>query len=229
MTLRVAVTRPEPQASDTAMRLADAGYEAVKAPLLRVRPSADPGSPVGVGCLALTSRTAAMILADHPAFHGIPVFAVGDATAREALRAGFTAVTSGGGDVTALFHHLETAPEPIVHLCGADHTGDLVERLVSAGKVAERRVLYCMEPAGALPALPGGAVDCVLLYSPRTAALYAERAPHGWRTAPCIALSAAVAKPVARFPHVVAARPDEDALLEALAEVAAGRLRPTAS
>jgi len=226
VTLRVAVTRPEQQASDTAMRLTRAGYAAIKAPLLRVRPSLAPGSAAGIGSLALTSRTAAMILAHHPGFHKIPAFAVGEATAVEARRAGFATVTAAGGDVNALFHCLDGAPEPIVHFCGADHTGDLVERLVTAGMAAERRVLYRMEPAGDLPE---AAVDSVLLYSPRTAALYADRAPQNWRGAPCIALSAAVAAPVARFPHVVAARPDEDAILAALADVASGRLSPAAS
>lgn len=221
MTARVAVTRPEPQASDTATRLAALGYCVVKAPLLVPVPRGDPGTPDGVGSLALTSRTAATVLAKHPGFHGLPVYAVGEATAAEARRAGFRLVDSAAGDVETLLPRLAGAPEPVVHMCGEDHRGDLVERLRAAGKAAERRILYAMEPAGALPETP---VDAVLLYSPRTAALYAERMPEAWRGAVCVALSAAVAAPVAALPHVVAERPDEASALAALERALRGRV-----
>jgi len=210
---RVAVTRPEPQASDTATRLAALGYGVLKAPLLVPAARGGPGTARGVGALAITSRTAAMMLAAHPDFHAIPVYAVGEATAAEARRAGFTRVTSAAGDVESLLPLLADAPEPVIHPCGEDHRGDLVERLRAAGKTAERRVLYAMAPAARLPETP---VDAVLLYSPRTATLYAQRMPEAWRSAVSVALSPAVAAPVAALPHVVAARPDEDALLAAL-------------
>jgi len=219
VTVRVAVTRPEPQASDTAMRLAAAGYEVLSAPLLAARPLADPGSAAGIGVLALTSRTAAMLLADHAQFRQIPVYAVGEATAAEARRAGFRFVRSAAGDVETLLPVLRDVARPVVHVCGEDHRGDLVERLLATGIRAERRVIYRMEPRGPLPDTP---VDAVLLYSPRTAALYAERAPEAWRSAVCITLSASVADAVRDRPHIVAARPDEDALFAALARAAPG-------
>jgi uroporphyrinogen-III synthase len=220
VTFRVAVTRPEPQASDTAARLASEGYAVVKAPLLAAVPREGPGSAEGIGTLALTSRTAAQLLADRPRFHLIPVVAVGEATAAEARRAGFHEVRSADGDVEALLPMLLDVPGPVVHLSGEDQRGDLVERLRARGQAAERRILYAMEPAGRLPDVDP--VDAVLLYSPRTAALFAERATApAWRGATCIALSAAVAAPVADRPHVVAARPDEPALLAALHGMAA--------
>jgi uroporphyrinogen-III synthase len=206
------------------MRLVSAGYEVLKAPLLVARPLAGPGDAAGVGALAFTSRTAAMMLADQPAFHRIPVYAVGEATAAEARRAGFLHVESAAGDVETLLPVLRNAAGPIIHFCGEDHRGDLVERLLAAGQAAERRVLYRMEPAGPLPDRP---VDAVLLYSPRTAALYAESAPTSWRSALCVALSAAVAAAVRDRPHIVAERPDEDALLAALARAAAGPDTPS--
>ncbi|ORE92360.1 uroporphyrinogen-III synthase [Stappia sp. 22II-S9-Z10] len=101
------MTRPEPQASGTARRLAALGYTPLVAPLLQVVPvtgdgteaGEGPGSANGIGTLALTSRTAALILAAHPAFHSLPVAAVGSATAAEARRAGFTRVNDAAGTV----------------------------------------------------------------------------------------------------------------------------------
>ncbi|WP_420391896.1 uroporphyrinogen-III synthase [Acuticoccus sp.] len=214
----VAVTRPRPQADDTVRRLRRAGYGTVAAPLLTAEVVAHPGTAGGIGTIALTSRTAASILACHPRFHHLPVYAVGDATAREARRAGFARVTSASGDVTALAVHLAEAPQPIVHLAGQDNAGALVETLLARGQRAERRVIYAMRPATALPSVPR--VDAVLLASPRTAATYAALAVNApWREAPCVALSAAVAAEVADRRVLVARRPDEDALLEALAEL----------
>ena len=171
MTLVVAVTRPEPQASGTAARLTERGYTALLAPLLEAVPADGPGSADGIGALALTSRTAALILAAHPQFHAIPVFAVGTATAREARRAGFTKVADAAGTVDDLVARLGDAPGPVVHMAGLQHTGDLVERLVASGRDASRRIVYAMAPR---PLPPAERVDAVLLFSPRTARVFAE-------------------------------------------------------
>jgi len=224
VTFRVAVTRPEPQATDTAARLTAEGYRVVKAPLITPVPREGPGRPRGIGSLVLTSRTAAMLMAAHPSFHRLPVYAVGAATGAEARHAGFARVTSAEGDVDALLPHLAGAAEPVVHLCGADHRGALVERLWERGQAAERRILYAMEPTGPLPAVRAP-LHAVLLYSPRTAALYAERAKSPlWREATCVALSPAVAGPLSDMLRVeVAVRPDEAALLAALRGLARER------
>ncbi|WP_226573276.1 uroporphyrinogen-III synthase [Acuticoccus sediminis] len=215
MTLVVAVTRPEPQASGTATRLAERGYTPLLAPLLEAVPAGDPGAADGIGALALTSRTAALVLAAHPRFHAIPVYAVGTATAGEARRAGFTAVADAAGTVDDLFARLMAVPGPVVHMAGREHTGDLVERLAAAGRTAERRIVYAMEPR-ALPA--AAAVDGVLLYSPRTARLFAERAvAPPWSAAACIAMSQNVAEALPGRAATVAAAPTEAAMLEALA------------
>lgn len=209
----VAVTRPQPQASGTASRLAALGYTALLAPLLESVPL-DPGPAAGIAALALTSRTAAMVLAAHPEFHALPVHAVGEASAAEARRAGFADVTAAGGDVDALCAQLATVAGPIVHMAGREHTGDLVERLTARGQSAARRVVYAMEPRP-LPAAER--VDNVLLFSPRTARLFAGAATDPpWRGARCVAISANAAAPLAAFPVTIAAAPTEAAMLAAL-------------
>lgn len=211
--IRVAVTRPEPQASGTARRLAQAGYIPVLAPLLAPIATGHPGTGDGIGTIALTSRTAAMVLGAYPALHGLPVVAVGDATAREARQAGFRVVASAGGDVTTLLAALVGAAEPIVHMAGAEQIGDLVEHLLARGQMAARRTLYKMEPV-ALPSV--APVAAVLIYSPRTARLFAASDAPAFRDALCVALSAAIAAALVGRRVVVAATPTEPAILAAL-------------
>lgn len=227
MRFTVAVTRPEPQARETASRLRARGYDVVLAPLLAVRPLDGWGSAEGIGALALTSRTAARLLADHPQFHGLPTFCVGTATAREAREAGARDVIDAAGDAADLAALLtREGRAPVVHISGAEQRGDLVAALEAAGVAAERRVVYRMTPATALPDV-AGALDATLLYSPRTAAIYralARRAP--WSEAACVALSPAVAAEApAGVPVAVAATPDEPALLVALDGLCAGPRR----
>lgn len=218
MSFTVAVTRPEPQAGETAARLVGRGYEVVRAPLLTLEPVDGWGAAEGVGALALTSRSAAMLLADHAAFHGIPTFCVGAATAAAATASGARDVRHAGGDVTALADLLRReGRSKVVHLSGEDQRGDLTGHLAAAGIEAERRVVYRMVAATALPPCDGP-LDAALLYSPRTAEIFARLGTEApWRQAACVALSAAVAANLPAGARVAtAARPDEPSLLEAL-------------
>ena len=217
MTLTVAVTRPEPQASATAKKLRAQGDTPVLAPLMTLEPAHDWGSAAGIGAIALTSRTTARLLRQVQAFHTLPTYCVGDATAAEAHAAGAAEVISAAGDVEDLLRILADAPEPVLHFCGADHRGHLVERLRRAGKQAERRIVYTMRAATALPSV-SGRLDAVLLYSPRTATIFRDLATSPpWPGTPAVALSPAVAQALydpARA--VVAAAPNEASLFRAL-------------
>lgn len=223
MTLTVAVTRPQPQADGTAALLRAAGYRVTLAPLLVLERLGDGGSATGFAALAFTSRTAPMLLASRGDLHRLPVFAVGDATAEEARRAGFADVTSAGGtadDLLALVRRAATGR--VLHLAGEEQRGDLVERLGTAGIAAERRAIYRMVEAAALP---GAVADAVLLYSPRSARIFASLAAGtAWEGVPCVAISAAAAEAVRlRHPVRVAREPTEPAMLAALGKVAAAQ------
>lgn len=208
----VGITRPRPQADETADRLAARGYTPVVAPLMRLEPRALPGPDIvtRIGTIALTSRAAAMVLAPASHLHGVPVLTVGKATAEEARRAGFSNVRSSDGNVDDLVRHLADATPPVLHLAGEDHIGDLAERVDGA----TRRIIYAMAPVSDLPPVP--ALDVMLVYSPRSARLLASTTTPVWRDAPCIALSAAVAEPLGARVVGVALRPTEAALFDAL-------------
>lgn len=225
MIFTVAVTRPLPQGTQTASRLVTRGYAVVSAPLLVPEDVGDWGSPAGIGALAITSRTSAMQLANHPEFHAIPTFCVGAASTSDAKKSGATSAESADGDVDALLALLKArAKAPVVHLSGADQKGDLVERLMADGIEAERRIVYKMAPATALPPVDGP-LHATLLYSPRTARLYKRLATVApWREAPCVVMSEAVANQVPEgVVSIVSERPDEAALFDALDRLRSGR------
>ena len=108
--------------------------------------------------------------------------------------------------------------------------GDLAGMLTADGFVCRREVLYEARAAESLPdsardALAGGGVDGVLIYSPRTAALFRDLADAAGLgqilagvTAYCLSanVAAKVGGPWARV--AVAEEPTEDSLIEALKE-----------
>jgi uroporphyrinogen-III synthase len=248
--MRSAVTRPDPQASRTAERLIAAGQAPLLAPLLVFRPL--PSGPIDTtrfDALAITSRSAiAALAASAPdragmeALRTLPVFAVGEATAGAARAAGFARVSSADGDAAALAALLAERLAPgarILHLTGADQAADLGALSRPHGLAVEVRIMYRMEAAGALPAPLAEAaaraeVDAVLVYSPRTAAVYAD----------CLAASAAAARrALVRVPHLalservaaplrkagigeilVSPRPHEDAILTLVEDSLKGRV-----
>lgn len=222
MSLTLAVTRPEPHASETAEKLRALGHDTILAPLLKVEPVAPPGTAEGVGGILLTSRTGARLMANWPSFHTLPALCVGAATAEEARAAGFVSVADAGGDVDHLLAMAIGAGHgPLVHMAGEAHTGDLVERLGEAGIPAERRIIYRMAAAERLP--DAQRLDAVLLYSPRTANTFQRLATvPPWQSATALALSAAVAEPLAGRRVLLAARPNEAALFDRLPDVARG-------
>ena len=237
--MRFLVTRPDPHGGRTAARLRAAGAGAVLAPMLQVVPEPAPELALaGIGALAVTSRVAIAMLAGRPdldQLRGLPLFAVGDATAADARALGFTDVCSADGDVGALAELIRAAAPAgrVLHLAGHVRAGDLVALLGAAGIAAAVVVVYRAEPVARLPdeavaALRAGTLDASLVYSARTgAALIAAADASGVgaevRALPAFAISAQAAGPLVAA-GVAAVRwpdhPDETALL-ALAGVAA--------
>ena len=181
--------------------------------------------------LILTSANAAPALS-APA-RQLPLFAVGDATARAAKAAGCSTViaaTGSGADLARLIAR-RCRPErgALLHLSGEDVRPGLAEELAAAGFDLRRQAVYRAVPARALsaPAIQALArrrVDAVLLFSPRTAQTFVELiVRHGLRdhlaATAAICLSAAVAQPCRELiwrAIYLAAEPEPGALLEAL-------------
>jgi uroporphyrinogen-III synthase len=239
--MRLLVTRPEPDATRQAQALAARGHEPVLAPLLSIEPILGVTLDLdGAQGLLVTSRNALRAIASHPdlpAARRLPLFAVGDATAREASALGFAEVTAaaGTGEMLARLLVETLAPNrgPLVHLAGETLAFDLKAALEAQGFTVRQRVLYRAVPATALPPqalalLDAGELDGVMLMSPRTAAVFAGLvSQHGAVTEAsrlhCYCLSATVAQAVKPLGAklIVAERPREEELLALISTEAA--------
>jgi uroporphyrinogen-III synthase len=227
----VLVTRPEPAAERTAAALAARGHKAWKVPLLKIEPvGADLSG--GWGGVIVTSANAPAAATANPALLKLPAFAVGERSAEAARAAGFTDVSSAGGDVRDLIRVLRNrkaeAKAPLLYLAGEDRAADLVGDLAASGIVAEMRVVYRAAtapfPDALVAALESGDVQAAVHFSKRSAENYlagaveadiaeaALKVRHYCLSAQVAApLQAAGAKRVA-----VAPRPEEAALIELL-------------
>lgn len=229
----VLITRPVEDAAPLAAELRDHGIRPLIEPLLRVELLDGPPVPTdGVQAVLATSANGVRALAARLARRDLPLFAVGDATAAAARDAGFIRVESAGGDVESLaalvVRRLDPADGAVLHAAGTDVAGDLAGRLAERRFVCRRVVLYRAVAAerlteAAARALAEGALDAVLLFSPRTAAAFArllgeaDLVPACRRLTACC-LSAAVARAVVGLPWrrtIVADRPDRPALIRA--------------
>lgn len=214
----------------------------VSSPLLAPRFLAPALPEVRWRGLIFTSETGVAAYRQLSAGRGMAAWCVGGRTAEAARLAGFDA-RSAGGDADDLLTLLlaSGATGPLLHARGQDVTGNLSERLNSAGIETFQAVVYAQRPQPLTPEaatmLASDAPIIAPLFSPRTAALFAASPCVLSRRAPLwlAALSSAVAvacAPAKAQRTVLASRPDTDALIEALAEFLATpspALKPTPS
>jgi uroporphyrinogen-III synthase len=248
--MRLLVTRPEPDALRLRALLEEAGHEATVEPLLGL--SFDRTEPIdldGAQALIATSRNALRALkVGYEAGRGttaalaearqLLLFAVGKGTAAEARTLGFETVATGAGTAAELVAHIVSVLDPangvLVHLAGDTLARDLAGELEAHGFRVRQPVVYRMVPATAfadttVEDIATGAIDGVLLMSPRTAAVYAGLVlRHGLTKAvqrlPHFCLSAAVARrlqPLGAVPTHVAEAPRLEELLALIDESAA--------
>lgn len=241
--MRVLVTRPEPDALKLKGLLEQRGHEAVVEPLLAVSfENCEPIELEGVTTLIATSRNGLRALRHADLLgeaRGLPVFAVGGATAEEARRMGFRRIIKGPGVASALApliaSTLDPAEEVILHLAGERLAVDIARELEEQGFRASKVAAYRMEPAAALSeavreALATGDIEAVLLMSADTAAVWARLvARHHLgdvvREVPHLCLSSVIAsrlKGLGTIPVEVAEQPTLEEML-ALVDLAAAQ------
>jgi uroporphyrinogen-III synthase len=239
--MRLLVTRPEPDASREAEALGSRGHQPVLAPLLTIEFTGPvPLQLDGAQALIVTSRNALRALAAHPELGAalmLPLFAVGEGSARLAQELGFADVTIGpgtGAELAALMlDELKPGKGAVVHLAGETLAFDLKGTLEKEGFAMRAPVLYRATPVRDFPAeaaalLASGELEGVILMSPRTArtfaALFAALRPvRKARGLVCYCLSKAVADAVIALgvETRVAAGPREEDVLALLDSEAA--------
>lgn len=228
----VLITRPEPGASDTALRVAALGFQPVLSPALRIQAMTTALPPASrVAATLVTSGNAVDALS--PALHATPLLTVGDATAARARAAGFRDVRSASGDADALAalvaRELPTQEGTLLLASGRGQGQALAATLRRSGYRVIRRVVYAALPAlelapSAVTALRAGQVRAVLFFSAETARHFLRlvrgaglAATLGTVDAISIGRTAAVALQAASWRDIrVAARPNQDEMLALL-------------
>jgi uroporphyrinogen-III synthase len=161
-------------------------------PLLRIEPIRH--AELGAGpwaAVLFTSANAVRAVAAHRRFSelaDLPVYTVGRRTQAAAAAAGFTAIMSADGDVSALVSLIASKPpvanSPLLYCAGEDRAGDLAGALQLHGLRVETALVYRASIVAELTPdvraeLAAGAIDVVLHYSARTAAAFVAAAMAG--------------------------------------------------
>ena len=174
------MTRPTPEASETAARLSALDIEAVVEPLLSAETlNTSLPQATGFAALAVTSGTALRALRERGElgrFLGLPVYAVGDRTAALATNLGFGRVVSAQGSFDDLVSLLAKAGigGPVFYPAARQQAGDLAKALAPHGVMVITAAVYEMVAVSRLsPAtldeLENGTIAAALFYSRRTA------------------------------------------------------------
>ncbi len=225
--MRLLVTRPEPDAEETAARLAAMGHAVMVQPMLRIVFAPPPEGIPEPAALIATSRNGVRALTAWPAaaaWRETPLFVTGEGTAQTASEAGFADVRPGGADAAALANRIvrDVLKDggPILYAAARDRTGALAGGLNAVGYDARTVEAYRAEPVTQLDpavaeALRAGSIDGILFFSRRTAtafvaAMEAAGLADLLQGVACYALSERVAEPLRRLaPDIrVAAHPD---------------------
>ncbi len=234
--VRLLVTRPRDDAEIFSAALKLRGHDPVIAPLLEVRfAQAAPIALDGVQGIVATSANGIRGFAARSPERQLTVFAVGPQTADAARAAGFANIVSASGDSAALTAKIAERADPargkLLHIAGADTAGRLREALDARGFRADTVVLY---KALAVETLPEEADAClrkdtvhgVLLFSPRSASIFADLVAraglqsHCEKVAAfCISAATAAALSPLRFARIcVAANPNQSAMLDLISD-----------
>ncbi len=184
--MRLIVTRPAGDLEPLKAKLEAMGHAVLAAPLLGVAFTGARAPDKPYQAVLVTSANGARAIAHHPERRRLvapAAIAVGPASAQAAREAGFARVEeAAGGDVGGVIAHViatrSPSAGPLLYASGDVTAGALEEALAARGFDVDRAILYAARPVESLPdetlaAVRRGAAQGVLLYSPRTAAVWA--------------------------------------------------------
>jgi uroporphyrinogen-III synthase len=238
--MRILITRPKEDAARFAERLEALGHEVLCASLLSVRFFDGPVLTLdGVQAVLATSANGVRALARRVQRRDLKLLAVGPQTAEAARLAGFAHVECADGDAKALAEAVPRWAEPgngvLLHAASVESEHRLEELLDTMGYQVCTVALYEVVAATGLPAparaaLAEGALDAVFHFSPRSAEAFRVCVSRAHLAASCarlgaVCISQATAealKPLEFRQVLVAAEPNQDALVDCLAILSAG-------
>jgi uroporphyrinogen-III synthase len=230
----VLVTRPQPEAEETAARLRALGHDCLVEPMLEIVPREGPPLDLaGVQAVLVTSRNGARALAERTAERGVQVFAVGEGSTATLRALGFQRIEAGAGSAADLAELVRRICRPdagsLVHARGEAISSDPRPLLEQAGFAVRAAVLYEARAVSAFSphlerTMRQRALGYALFFSPRTARTFVTLAaaaglqPAGATVeACCLSQAVAAALDGMRWQAVrVSVRPEQEALLALL-------------
>ena len=226
----IIVTRAQPGADETAGRLQSEGFTPLLSPALEIKATPPIAPPrQAVHHLIFTSANGVRFFANTSQARDAQAWCVGDATAAEAHAAGFSRIHNAKGnadDLTALIlKHPTLKTDRWCHVANTAAAGNLVATLKDASLNVTFRPLYETAPAPHLSepariALNTVAPKIVLVHSAKGATAFVHLARDiDLSSATIAAISPNAAAPflgVPTGPIIRAARPNEDALMQAV-------------
>ncbi|MFS8183116.1 uroporphyrinogen-III synthase [Pseudovibrio denitrificans] len=231
--MKILVTRPQPQADKTAQKLVAMGHEVIVEPMLSFQPLTVNGDVAGdAKAIAVTSAKAVEALV----FNGLvdklqhlPLYSVGEATAKAAEASGFQKIICADGDVDSLGRLIAERNQdgPVFYPAAVDRSGDLAGQLEQQGIACRMVEVYQMAAATGFSGktrdlIEAGTLDCALFYSPRTIQIFLsisnlEKTTVFLNSMKALCVSKRVAEQASSFGEVFTAKtPSEDGLFELL-------------
>lgn len=232
--MRILLTRPLEDSQRTAQELARRGHQALIAPLFEITYLDGPELPLdNVQAILATSGNGVRAFARRALQREIPLFAVGTHTAAAAKQEGFHDIYNAEGDAAALAAvvraRLSAQSGALFHAAGTNASPAFSAALAQEGFEFRTSVLYDIVEAPELPdaaaeALRANTLDAVLVYSPRSARLFADCVKRAGLALSCqrllfCSISREAAGPLRDLPLAelcIAERPDQASLLDLL-------------
>lgn len=177
---KILITRPQPAAGEFAQKLEKDGFTCYVAPMTEYVEQ-DPGIAdlSDYQAIIFTSAQTVQLFSKFFKDRYIPVFAVGDATAKAAEGENFRRVYSAKGDGQALVkilreHKVELKIRRALHACGEDTAENIGDQLQDDGIYVDRAPFYKADfvdkiPGDVIEALKNGDITTVTFLSARTA------------------------------------------------------------
>lgn len=228
--MRLILTRPLERCQPLAERLVAEGDEVFIAPALRIGyiPVQEPTEPLQA--VIFTSVQGVEAVASVRGFKIFPAFVVGSKTASAAHKIGFEHVYNAEGSSEDLFELILSKTNamkgPLLHLCGEQIAGNLVEKLKERGFDARRQTVYEALAQESLPVSVFEKIrmrrfDAVLFFSTRSASIFCRiihdhNLAHCFDHAEALTISDSVSKAVSALPWkriYTAEQPTENAML----------------
>lgn len=229
MPYKCLIIRTMPLALQTAQAVTDLGYEPIVLPAAILKPTENLIEASNIQAFLVTSPNAPPLSKIKREMLSIPVYAVGDKTAKACDDLGFESVISAGGDAAALAVLVADRLSPkngaLLHLRGNEVAGDVNGLLSACGFDVKSVTVYetIENPnfKSELPDILRNYEGIILFHSPKGAMRFKEAMAQcnleKWRG---VAISKAAASPLEDFGFkdlVIAQMPNENALLAAIA------------